>query len=68
MNRPATQGFQKPVHGSTKPVRLAMVRDDPNGFIECTCGWSKLHRRKKVREDAAEAHLGKQHGGVGMWV
>lgn len=67
--RPKTEGFQKPLRPtSTKKVGLAMVRDDERGVIDCTCGWVHIHPRKKVREDAAERHLNKRHGGIGAWL
>jgi hypothetical protein len=52
----------------TRRVGLPMIKDDPAGVINCTCGWLKVHTRKKVREDAAEAHLTKKHNGIGAWL
>lgn len=70
MTRPATQGFQKPIHtAARRNVKIAAVQDSPDlNAISCTCGWVKTHARKKVREDAAEAHLTKKHGGIGVWL
>jgi hypothetical protein len=33
------------------------------------CGWFKTHARRKVREDAAENHIEKNHhGGNAIWL
>lgn len=58
-------GFQKPVSAPSKAVRIAVVRTEGN-TIGCSCGWGYMHKREKVREDAADRHLDKKHGGQGI--
>lgn len=66
--RPDPLGFQKPSHPPVKSVGLATITDDPRGVVMCSCRWSKIHVRKKVREEAAEKHLTKKHNGRGVWL
>jgi hypothetical protein len=69
MSRPKTEGFQKPRRpAKTKEVKVAVVKDDPAGAVECSCGDLKFHPRKKVREDWAERHLNEKHAGMGVWM
>lgn len=52
-----------------KPVGLAIIREPLAGSIQCSCGgFTFIHQRKKVREDRAQAHLDKKHGGAGIWL
>lgn len=40
-----------------------------DGVTQITCGWFKVHPRRKVREDSAERHLAKHHlGGQALWL
>lgn len=70
MSRPALPAGRvsrnPPLVAETKPVRVARITD-AEGVIVCSCGWAKPHRRRKVREDRAQDHLNKKHGGMGMW-
>jgi hypothetical protein len=61
-------GFQKPAVGKAQPVGLAVLATQ--GFtISCSCGgFAKTHIRSKVREDAAERHVNKHHGGRAVWL
>lgn len=65
--RPPTLGFQKPVSAPSKPVRIAVIQSEGN-TIGCSCEWGYAHPREKVREEAAQRHLDKKHGGQGMWL
>lgn len=52
-----------------KAVRVAIVKHEHEApVISCSCGWLYMHERVKVRENAAQRHLDKRHGGVGMWM
>lgn len=65
---PAEKVSRNPKSSSCKPVRIAVVTTYGDTRIEISCGWSKSHPRAKVREDAAQRHLDKKHGGSGMWL
>jgi len=61
-------GFQKPLSPEAcSPVKVPVLRTNGE-TITVNCGWAKQHPRKKVREDAAQRHLDKKHGGRGMWL
>ena len=53
--------------GECKPVGMAIVRFEEGG-VTISCGWLKIHSRRKVLEDAAQRHLDKKHGGRGLWL
>lgn len=65
-------GFQKPLASDpakAQPVGIAMIKTTSEGMIYCSCGgWQFIHRRVKVREDRAQAHLDNKHGGAGVWL
>ena len=42
------------------------VHEDPSRIL-CSCGWAYRHPRTKVRENAAERHVNKRHGGRSIW-
>ena len=66
MNRPATQGFQKPLdNGKRRDVSIAIVTMG-EGSARCSCGQPFTHRREKVREDQIDRHLLNKHGGQGI--
>lgn len=44
---------------------MALVKNDGLS-CSCNCGWSYTHKRDKIREDAIDRHLSKQHDGRGM--
>lgn len=49
-------------------VRIAFAstdEDHPNQ-MNCNCGASKTHPRKKVRDEWAYRHFDKKHGGEGV--
>lgn len=63
-------GFQKPLADPDKArqVRVAVMRTEGD-TIACSCeGFAKTHARQKVREDAAQRHIERRHGGRGMWL
>jgi len=70
MDRPTTQGFQKPLDsGQRKKVGLAVISYGTAGalgFAQCSCGKPFTQRREKVREDAIDRHLAEKHGGRGI--
>lgn len=52
-----------------KEVGLAFISEPEPGFIQCSCGgFTAFHVRSKVREDKAQRHLDKRHGGQGAWL
>lgn len=52
-----------------KPVGLAVISSEQPGVLVCSCGgWLVRHNRQKVREDRAQSHLDKKHGGMGVWL
>lgn len=52
-----------------KPVGMAVISSEYEGVLVCSCGgWLVRHARQKVREDRAQAHLDKKHGGFGIWL
>ena len=69
MSRPETGGFRKPLdNGKRKDVKLAVVSNlHEVGAAQCSCGWAYAHPRTKVREDAIQRHLDRQHNGQGLW-
>jgi len=59
---------RKPDLSDAREVTLAFIRTTGD-TIHCSCnGWLKTHPRKKVRENAAQRHLDKKHGGAGAWL
>jgi hypothetical protein len=60
-------GFQKRLRPEdAKPVGLAVISYSDIGAV-CSCGgWSYIHRRRKVLEDAIDRHLTKRHDGRGI--
>lgn len=53
----------------TREVRIAVIRAVEGLGLTCSCGgWSGWHKRAKVREDKAQRHLDKHHGGSGLWL
>jgi hypothetical protein len=64
--RQRMKGFQKPKTSHYKKVGLARISYHSDGHVECSCGWTNGHSRSKVREDAIDRHLVKQHGGRGI--
>lgn len=68
-NRPATKdNYPKVRTADTKAVGLAMITNPEVGVISCNCGWRFFHVRTKVRDDRAEAHVNKKHGGQAVWL
>lgn len=66
MTRPETTGFQKRLDPSGwKGVGLAVITYEGHGAM-CSCGWSLVHHREKVRENAVDRHLRKRHAGRGI--
>lgn len=60
--------FQKRAEPQCEKVGLALVSNDKTEPVTTiNCGWRYRHKRKKVREDAAQRHLDKHHGGQGIW-
>jgi hypothetical protein len=72
MNRPETQGFQKPVRPDDfKVVGLAVVSMEQAAGRECaqcSCGWTGYHSRLKVLDDRIDRHLQRRHAGRGIRV
>jgi hypothetical protein len=71
--KPKTSDHKSPADTLCNGSRMIRISDeeDPKtkfGLITASCGWSKFHRRKKVREDAAEKHANTRHGGQAMWM
>lgn len=59
-------------HKSAKPEQwsspsIAQITQD-GAVIGCSCGWTGHHRRTVIREDKAERHVNKRHGGQAMWL
>ena len=46
---------------------MAMLTTN-GSYISCSCGWDTNHPRPKIRDDRAEQHLNKRHGGAGLWL
>ncbi len=68
MSRPPTEGFQKPLRAQkTKAVGLALVSEG-DGYAQCSCGKSVIHRRRKVIETRMEKHVNEKHGGRAVWM
>lgn len=67
-NRPEVKDRQAPLAQPSTEVGLARISQDERGAVACSCGWLKIHARQKVREDAAERHLNRKHGGMGIWL
>lgn len=69
MNRPEPMGFQKPLMKAGRTVGLAMITEPVTGALTCSCeGFTTIHPRRKVREDKAQRHIDKAHGGRGVWL
>lgn len=52
-----------------KPVGLPIIREPQAGCLQCSCGgFTIIHERQKVREDRAQKHIDKKHGGRGIWL
>ena len=52
-----------------KDVGLPIIREPEPGSIVCSCGGLVfIHARKKVRDDRAQTHIDKKHGGRGIWL
>jgi hypothetical protein len=52
-----------------KPVGIAVIKSEAAGSLSCSCGgWSIIHPRAKVREDRAQKHIDRKHGGRGVWL
>jgi hypothetical protein len=46
-----------------------LIVSTEGAVIRINCGWSKVHARKKFREDSAEYHIYKRHhGGNAIWL
>lgn len=45
---------------------IARISQD-GAVIGCSCGWTDHHPRTRIREDKAERHVNKRHGGSAMW-
>lgn len=68
-NRPATKDRYPKIKASeTAPVGLAVISQTEVGLISCNCGWRFIHVRNKVREERADTHVGKKHGGQAAWM
>jgi len=65
VTRPETTGFQKPLHGGTREVGLAVISYEGSA-AQCSCGAVVAHKREKVRENWIDRHLEKKHGGRGI--
>lgn len=61
------QGFQKPLRSpSRRAVGLARISYVDGGGVVCSCGWTYVHVREKVREDAVDRHINRKHNGRGI--
>lgn len=69
-NRPATSDRRKPVvDRRPKPVAIAMITEPYDGALACSCeGFATTHRRRAVREDKAQRHVDRKHGGQAVWL
>lgn len=67
--RPPTRDRQPKVQqAGGRTVRVPVISTE-GSTTACSCGgWAKTHPRQKVREDAADRHLDRKHGGRGLWL
>ncbi len=69
MTRPPTSDRLKPMTGEPKSKPKLPVLTTTGEFMACSCGgWATSHKRTKVREDRAQRHLDRKHGGRGIWM
>ena len=72
MTKHRMKGFQKPIStNECRPLTIPVVKTitfDNGTGVEITCGWSTAHKRRRVAEDRAEAHINTKHGGRGVWL
>jgi hypothetical protein len=66
--------FRKPIQTTPRQAGktgLARIHEEEkNGLAgaECSCGWVKVHQRKKVVTRAVDGHVTKKHGGLAIWL
>lgn len=67
-NRPEPQDHRPKVPTTpTQDVATAMLRTT-GPVVTCSCGWSTVHPRAKPREETAQRHLDRHHGGQAIWL
>lgn len=70
------EGFQKPIHTVPRQagkVNLARITEESSedGKMHgatCSCGWVKIHTRKKVVTKAVDTHVQTKHEGRAIWL
>lgn len=66
MNRPEVKDRHAKM-AQRREVGMARITSD-EALTQCSCGWAKIHTRRKVRDDAAERHVSRRHEGRALWM